>query len=685
MLEACGITGFLLPVERAATARVKRHPEDFIVVEIDPRGIRTDAVGYQLSIPSTVRNVETEIALQETSETAASAINITDVKDNSSVCVVEDPSLIAGDEGVLLNDSIRDGLSATFGSKQDAMAHYRLAVCTEEGEKEEAEEKKNSLSCKEFPIGVFNAREDRKHLHHTLKTQFPYLRTETRRIPSLQGNGEMPDFHVFALYDMDYLLLAYCLDEHAADAVELWNTTKQSCKSKTIVKANFSNDATKEARRNFHKMLARRYPDIISRVTNGQVTLMASLKQRGKRLRNSNNVNCTDTTTTSSSFIHLLVRKRNLDMMELRILLAEHFKVPDTAVCSAGMKDKCAVTYQRCSVPVSLKANKDGTDKEITRLTWPSDPSSYVEILQISDPCVSPIQTGELSGNWFSIHLLDVSQISQAELTQRLRRTESDGFLNYFGQQRFSENVRSLADHVGIHLLARRWTDAVRSLLSGVPGLYESFPEKMEVRYVPVNARDAHCIVHALRRVYQTQYASLSNPLSSDDVIGCSLRWKQLCHDALLTVPYALRVLWIHAAQSLIFNMMLSKLSTVETLLTSVKVLPLLGYQVKVEDAVKPFLEQTLSELHLRVDDVLQQKKVIGIPLPGAMRQTIVRPKETTLVFDGDKRGENREKEKEEEGKEKHSFNATLSFSLPPSSYATIFLREVLGCDKWWL
>ncbi|KAH9578993.1 hypothetical protein LSM04_009280 [Trypanosoma melophagium] len=131
--------------------------------------------------------------------------------------------------------------------------------------------------------------------------------------------------------------------------------------------------------------------------------------------------------------------------------------------------------------------------------------------------------------------------------------------------------------------------------------------------------------------------------------------------------------------------MMLSKLSTVETLLTSVKVLPLLGYQVKVEDAVKPFLEQTLSELHLRVDDVLQQKKVIGIPLPGAMRQTIVRPKETTLVFDGDKRGENREKEKEEEGKEKHSFNATLSFSLPPSSYATIFLREVLGCDKWWL
>ncbi|ORC87435.1 tRNA pseudouridine13 synthase [Trypanosoma theileri] len=695
MLEACGISGFLLPVGRAATASLKRNPEDFTVVEIDPAGVRTDAVGYQLPIPTPQKNgnnIDNSFSsLQEKSNTAVNTSGI-DRKDYSLVSAGNDissSSFPAECEVVLLNDVIRDALSTTFGSKQDAIAQYRLSICTD------GENAFSSNTTKEFLIGVFNSREDRKRLHYTLKTQFPHLRTETRRIPSLsssslQGNGEMSDYQVFALYDLDYLLLAYCLDERTADAMERWNTTEPSCRSSFKLTANFSQEATKETRRCFHKMLSRRYPDIISRVTNGQVTLMPSPKQRGKRLRNSDNGNGMDSTTTTTTtillFRHLLVRKRNLDMMELRILLAEYFNVPDTAVCSAGMKDKCAVTYQRCSVPISLKANQqeNNNKKELIRLTWPSDPSSYLEILQISDPCKVPIQTGELNGNWFRIRLLDINGISQDELTERLRRIESDGFLNYFGQQRFSENVKSVRDHVGIHVLAGRWIDAVRSLMSGAPGLYESFPEKMEVRYVPMNARDAHCIVHALRRVYQTQYASLSNPLSSEDVKSYSSRWKQLCHDALLTVPYAFRVLWIHGAQSLIFNMMLSKLSNVETSLKCVKSLPLLGYQITVEDAVKPFLEPTLSELHLTVDDVFQQKKVLGVSLPGAMRETIVHPKETLLVFDSDKRGENGEVEKEREGEEKDSFNATLSFSLPSSSYATIFLREVLGCDKWW-
>ncbi|RNF12083.1 tRNA pseudouridine13 synthase [Trypanosoma rangeli] len=527
----------------------------------------------------------------------------------------------------------------------------------------------SEASAKQYLFGVLNLKRERQRLHRALKNAFPYLRTETRRVPSLCGPAETLDFHVLAMYDTDYLLLAHLLGEGPADTVEAWSNAV-SRSNNFCIAVNFPPETTKETRCTFHKMVFRRYPGLMCRVTNGQVTLKASLtRHQGKRARDGVDG------ASSGLFTHLVVRKRNLDVMEMRLLLAEHFGVPDTAVCTAGLKDKCAITYQRCSVPLSGQHHPGPRPQggESVRLVWPSDPSSYMEILQRSGPCSTPIGMGQLSGNYFSVRLVDVRGMTPRTLTQRLQQIESTGFLNYFGQQRFSERVQSTKDHVGVHLMAGRWAAAVSTIVSCVPGFYAFFPERMEARYVPANARDALCVVRALQRLHRTQHASPATPLSADDVRSCTTHWQQLCHDALLTVPYNIRLLWVNAAQSLIFNLMISKLHRTGSVAGVVDVLPLAAYQVKFEEALRPAFEQTLTELDLHASDVLEQKKVLGVPLSGAMRRTVVQPTGCIFTLEGT-----------DEADAANGFNATVKFMLPPSSYATIFLREALGSDKWW-
>ncbi|RNF27569.1 tRNA pseudouridine13 synthase [Trypanosoma conorhini] len=648
MLWACGVTEFLLPAGRSATARIKQRPEDFVVVEVDPTGARTDAPGYRL--PHTAAPRPTEPRPHNTPASSPSpsppfAAATAAASDVAALLTAED----------VLTDAVREGLLAQFGSKHDAVARYASGAVGRDAEG----------GAKQYFLGALSLKGERQRLHRALKHAFPHLRTETRRVPAPGGPAGALDCHVVATYDAGYLLLAHLLGEGPADAVEAWSSSAPRNDAFRIA-VNFPQETTKESRRAFHEVVSRRYPGLVCRVANGQVTLKAALtRRREKRARDGVDG------AASGLFTHLVVRKRSLDVMEMRLLLADYFGVPDTAVCTAGLKDKRGVTYQRCSVPLSSQpARSKPQGGEHVRLVWPSDPSSYVEILQRSEPCSAPVGVGELAGNCFSVRLVDVQGITFCELAQRLRQIESTGFLNYFGQQRFSERVQNTKDHVGVHLLAGRWAEAVSTLTSCVPGLYASFPERMEARHVPAGARDALCVVQALQRLHRTRHSSPATPLSADDVRLCTTRWQQLCHDALLAVPYNIRLLWVNAAQSLIFNIMLSKLQRTGAAAGAVGALPLPGHQVKVAEVLRPVFEQTLAELDVRAADVLEQRKVLGVPLPGAMRQTVARPTGCSLTLEGNDAAD--------------GFSATVEFMLPPSSYATIFLREALGCEQWW-
>ncbi|CBH18760.1 hypothetical protein, conserved [Trypanosoma brucei gambiense DAL972] len=669
MLQACGVEKFHVPVERVAVARLKDCPEDFIVAEVDPAGEATDAQTYKLPIPRTPTNSCGEVGSVQTVLSTATELNrgqcggsAGDSEKHINVAVPMDDSL---------NESLLETLLEVFGSKREAVAQY--SSCAAAG---------NLLfPTKEHDIGVFNERAEREQLHRAMKVLVPHLRSETRRHReatagpvniALDGDsahacrdddGGAIDYHIIVSYDCDFLLLSHLLGESVADALVAWNASVPQGPPLHLT-AKFPMTASKEVRRSFHEVMSKRYPRITCRVSNGQVVIRGSSSGFGKRQR-------VDGNRETVGFTHLLIRKRNLDIMELRMLLAEHFCVPIDAVCTAGMKDKCAVTYQRCSVPCTRqprdpREEESGIDGDVPlRLTWTDDLSSYVEILQTSGPHSTPVGIGELKGNMFHIRLRDVRGITPSELMQRSCRLEKEGFLNYFGQQRFSEHAECFMDHIGVHILGGRWPEAVRCLLRGAPELYDLFPTHMEPRYVPARLRDARCIVQALNRLHRTRYTTLTRA----DVTECTQLWRDVCRDALQAVPYAFRVLWLCGAQSLIFNRLLSMLHGPQLPVT----LPLLGYNVSVEGGVRSAVDKVLMELNLgTVDEFAQRKKVLGVGMPGALRATVVRPVGCSVSFTT------------VEGGSSDVFDATLSFFLPSSSYATIFLREVLGCDTWW-
>nr|CCC96145.1 unnamed protein product [Trypanosoma congolense IL3000] len=664
MLLACGIEKFRVQSEHPATARLKQIPEDFVVVEVDPEGERTDAPAYKLPAPRATAAAPLEACSDSTHSTPPI---VTPPSGADSVPDMGPSSMSMED---LLGNGLRDTLQGLFGSKSEAVAMY--ITCVDRSD--------FSFATKECNIGFFDQKGKRERLHRALKAEFPYLRGETRRrshskgtvAPSADntsgkdgvgihahgdGSNGAHDYHVVVTYDSDFLQVAYLFGEVVADAIWMWSFL-DTHDGPLHLTAEFPAGATKETRRSFHEMMARRHPKIMCRVSNGRLSIRGIPGRQEKRQRNVRD-------GSASHFTHFLVRKRNLDMMELRILLAEHFHVPVDTVCTAGLKDKRAVAYQRCSIPrTSWQPCQEGGDK-VLHLIWPGDPTSYVEILEASGPHTVPVAIGELRGNMFTIHLRDVRGMSPSQMTQRVRQIETQGFLNYFGQQRFSENTKCVTDHVGVHILAGRWPEAVRCLLSGVPGLYNSFPARMELRHVPATSRDAQCIVQALSQLHRSKFAALTEA----DVLGCTGYWKELCYEALHKVPYAFRALWLHAAQGLIFNRALSKLSGPGL----PAVLPLLGYGVTLEDGILETLGETLAELGLGpLDNFVQQRKVLGVAMPGAMRATVVRPVNCSLLFDA------------ADGAKDEGFSVTLSFFLPPSSYATIFLREVLGCDTWW-
>lgn len=297
-----------------------------------------------------------------------------------------------------------------------------------------------------------------------------------------------------------------------------------------------------------------------------------------------------------SRFIYAIVKKVDVDTSEMRLMVAEAFGVPSQAICLAGMKDKRAVTYQRLSMPWTAES---AAKVEMVRpqlpfcmelFTSPAERAEEepegdkprVELIALSSsPHFSqPIHIGELQGNAFQIILRDVQKVSSAKpenlllvsgekdnsdvagpevlpvvdvLRYRMRVAERQGFINYFGQQRFSESITDIRDHTGVYLIRQDWCNAVRSLYRAAPQFYAQFPHEMDARFAPSSSRDMQLMTNALKLAYKTYFSEYTLD-NERDVQAGSVLWQQICETALQKMSYGLRSMWVHAAQSVLFN-----------------------------------------------------------------------------------------------------------------------------------
>ena len=243
-----------------------------------------------------------------------------------------------------------------------------------------------------------------------------------------------------------------------------------------------------------------------------------------------------------------VVLRATLDNVETNAFasaLSDRLGISRERVSWAGTKDKRAVTTQLFSV--------DGIDPGEV----PDVPSAEIEAIGRAG---RPVLFGDLAGNEFEITVRDVEVDDPADaaasVTDDLAAfagTDDDGLIgvpNYFGQQRFGSR-RPVTHEVGLAIARDDWEGAV---LAYVGSPHEREPEATQAaREYVEETRDWKGAIEKFPRALGYERSMCHRLVENGAEEPADFR------DALETLPSNLQSLMVNAAQSYLFNLILSE------------------------------------------------------------------------------------------------------------------------------
>ena len=225
-----------------------------------------------------------------------------------------------------------------------------------------------------------------------------------------------------------------------------------------------------------------------------------------------------------------LLKKRNWDTMSAVKEVAKRAGISHREIGFAGTKDRHAVTYQYISVPAEDKEKVESVQIRDVELRF----VSYGRFIKL----------GHLLGNRFKIIVRDVDENAferAKEIIRELR--EKGGFPNYFGYQRFGE--RRVVNHlIGKLLLQGEFEEAARLFL----GYAEGSMEGDEARRNFWETGDVERALEEFPRFLRYERTLLYTYKKTGS-------WKK----AFLSLPLPIMRIFIHAYQSYLFNLYLSR------------------------------------------------------------------------------------------------------------------------------
>ena len=448
-------------------------------------------------------------------------------------------------------------------------------------------------------------------------------------------------------------------------------------------------------------------------------------KQNRGEFRNSN----APWPAPGTDYIHFTLYKENVDTIRAVENLSRILHVNSKIFTYAGTKDKRAITCQRvCAYRV--------TKEKLARVNECERAPIRVGNFEYAK---TQLSLGALQGNRFDIILREICAVEGDKSTDSIENIVKtavealgrNGFLNYFGLQRFGRGSSS-TNGVGAAILRKDWTGAVKMILKG------------SIEDMELDLKDKDSVSKALtslpRYGTQTEYKILKTLCQGKNAF-----------DAISSVPFNVRRLYVHAFQSYLWNLSVTTrfqrygLSVVKGDLVGTRreieikdgevamssfekeyeihvvtdedvnsnkynifdvILPLGGYDVKFpeHDVGRDWFESELAKLSVRFEDLGSREKRGPFSLTGAYRHAFQKAvdldwelirysgvDESLSESDVDKlRGSQEKKRKEgdesskkmEEGQEKTRLALRIAFTLRKSSYATMLLRELTKCSS---
>ena len=504
-----------------------------------------------------------------------------------------------------------------------------------------ANEKVERIKERTLPVEIDEQmdRDQRILLNKVIRTTYPNLMMNS--VDSVVSVQVCPAFDI----------VKQCFGEDQANQIIRFTVSNS-----TRLKCSYQTDC-KQTRKEFNQMWPSRFGFVKLNATNGVVTF--SKKAERQKRKGCEPISCYTTFTLC---------KTDLSWQEACRQLAVSVGLREGDVHCAGMKDKKAITVQKCCA-------KGTVAQKLLRISH-----DKVKICDISY-ATNPILSGSLSGNKFTITVRNITpQLSQEEFQNRCNEVFASGFANFFGHQRFSFSCKT-DQHIAHKLLHGQWNAAVNILMA----LNNEDKEAVtDAKQEYINTGDCRKVAKMLPTYKSTEREVMwSKEKYPSEEEGA--KW-------FLGVNYSTRELWFHMLQSWIWNKVLvkriekfgSKVLKGDLIMTPLsasakaeKQTPLVctepsdftifhvvhpkpGYSCEYpNNEVKDIFNEVLSEYGL---EQVWKTSTIGVRLSASYRHLFTKTSEgaTAELINDDK-------------------DAKLSFSLPLSCYATVLLGEIMG------